>query len=219
MNRYNILSFVLFFCSGCSTIPSSLQSIDHSHQQAIQVSVDARRKTHAHVTLWAFDHSTWHKIFPTVNAMIGRSGLAPVGQKKEGDGRTPAGIYDLTTAFGNASIIKTGMNYRQATANDFWVDDVNSSQYNQWVTGKPQANSYEELKRKDRLYDLALVINYNADPIVPGAGSAIFMHIWRRYDHPTAGCVALSERHLRKILRHLDQSHHPVIILEEAYGR
>ncbi len=57
----------------------------------------------------------------------------PLVEKKEGDGKTPSGIYPLGPAFGYASSMDTGLAYRQATDNDFWVDDVRSLQYNQWV--------------------------------------------------------------------------------------
>ena len=151
-------------------------------------------------------------------AVIGRNGLADAGQKKEGDGKTPSGIYDLGTAFGYSPSVKTGLDYRQTGADDFWVDDAASAQYNQWVKGVVRANSFEKLKRDDHLYALAVVIEYNTRPVVPGAGSAIFLHVWRRYDHATAGCVALSQRYLRHILKHLDRSKGPVIILEEHHG-
>ena len=146
--------------------------------------------------------------------MIGRNGLAPAGEKKEGDGRTPSGTYPLGPAFGYASSINTGLFYRQATDIDFWVDDIHSMQYNLWVRGTPAANSFERMKRHDDLYQYGVVIGYNMHPVVPGAGSAIFMHVWRRYNSPTSGCVALNQRYLRKILRWLDRQYQPVIIME-----
>ena len=146
--------------------------------------------------------------------MIGRNGIAPLGQKKEGDGRTPSGIYPLGSAFGYPVSIDTGLPYRQATDLDFWVDDTKSMQYNQWVHGTPIANSFEQMKRLDNLYQFGIVIGYNMNPIIPGAGSAIFMHVWRRYNSSTAGCVAVNQRYLRKILHWLDKQYQPVIILE-----
>jgi L,D-peptidoglycan transpeptidase YkuD (ErfK/YbiS/YcfS/YnhG family) len=142
------------------------------------------------------------------------NGLAARGEKKEGDGKTPSGIYPLGPAFGYASRIDTGLEYHQATDDDFWVDDPQSMQYNQWIKGNPQARSFERMKRSDNLYQLGIVIGYNEHPIVKGAGSAIFMHIWRKYYSPTAGCVALNQRYLRKILHWLQAQDQPVIILE-----
>ncbi len=203
---------------GCATIPpSALRTLDPSHQQAIVVETYPKYPTRANVSLWQHSNGHWQRTY-AVPAVVGRNGLAQPGAKKEGDGKTPSGIYNLGPAFGYLPSIKTGLLYRQATADDFWVDDPTSAQYNQWVKGTPQANSFEILRRQDHLYKLALVIDYNSNPVVSGAGSAIFMHIWRRHDHPTAGCVALSERHLRRILRHLNKIDDPVIILEAKHG-
>jgi len=149
-----------------------------------------------------------------MRAMVGRKGIAPLNEKREGDGRTPSGIYPIGPAFGYASSFNTKLVYRQSTKNDFWVDDVNSRQYNQWVTGTPDAKSFEKMHRSDDLYKYGAVIEYNTDPIVPGNGSAIFMHIWRAPDKSTSGCVALSPRSLRKVLGWLDSQRHPVIILK-----
>ena len=172
-----------------------------------------KNSTDAQLSAWQRQGDHWHRSY-LVSAVIGRNGLAPLGTKKEGDGRTPSGIFPLGPAFGYASSLATGLSYRQARDLDFWVDDVQSMQYNQWVTGKPKANSFERMKRSDNLYQYGIVIGYNANPIMPGAGSAIFMHVWRGYKSSTAGCVALNQRYLRKILRRLDQKYQPVIILE-----
>jgi len=205
--------------SGCASVPpASIQRLDPSSTQAIYVQTSKPHSHHARLALWEFEHGRWQKAYPTVSAVIGRNGLAPAGTKKEGDGRTPSGTYALGTAFGYFPSVQTGLDYRQTGPDDFWVDDPYSNQYNQWVKGTPKANSYEKLKRDDPLYKLGIVIEYNTKLVVPGAGSAIFMHIWRRYDQATAGCVAASERHLRHVLKRLDRSRHPVIIMEE-YGQ
>ena len=201
---------------GCATcVPASVRTLDVAHQQAVHV---RSHKTSAEVTLWQRQGNAWSKTYPTVSAVIGRNGLAPAGEKKEGDGRTPSGIYDLKKAFGYFVDVTTGLDYEIVHADDIWVDDAASPDYNRWVKAPTQAASFEQLKRADHLYELAAVIEYNTKPVTPGAGSAIFMHIWRRYDHPTAGCVALSERHLRRILKYLDKNKQPVIVLEEGHG-
>jgi L,D-peptidoglycan transpeptidase YkuD (ErfK/YbiS/YcfS/YnhG family) len=207
-----ILCLSMLTASGCSTItPKSLQEIDGS--QAIIVHPIKKDSTQAQVSAWQKDGSHWRLVY-VVSAVLGRNGLAASGGKKEGDGKTPSGTYALGPAFGYASSVSTGLSYRQATDNDFWVDDVQSMQYNQWVNGKPQANSFERMKRRDNLYQYGIVIGYNMHPIVKGAGSAIFMHVWRGVNSSTAGCVALNQRSLRKILRWLDWHYQPVIILE-----
>jgi len=200
--------------SGCSTIaPQSLLGLDNSISQAIIVQPTGMNSHLAQLSTWQRQGSVWHRRYH-ISAVIGRNGIAPLGQKKEGDGRTPSGIYPLGSAFGYPVSIDTGLPYRQATDLDFWVDDTKSMQYNQWVHGTPIANSFEQMKRLDNLYQFGIVIGYNMNPIIPGAGSAIFMHVWRRYNSSTAGCVAVNQRYLRKILHWLDKQYQPVIILE-----
>ncbi len=197
---------------GCSTItPQALQSLDAS--QAIIVHPIKKNSNQAHLSAWQKQGGNWHRVY-FVSAVIGRNGLALPGEKKEGDGQTPSGTYPLGPAFGYAAYIATGLVYRQAGDLDFWVDDIKSLQYNQWVHGKPAASTFEHMKRLDNLYQYGIVIGYNKDPVVPGAGSAIFMHVWRRYDSPTSGCVALNQRNLRRILHWLNKANQPVIILE-----
>jgi L,D-peptidoglycan transpeptidase YkuD (ErfK/YbiS/YcfS/YnhG family) len=210
--RNTIFFFSLLAASGCCTVtPLALKGLDSS--QAILVHPVNKNSQQATLSVWQKQGSSWHRVL-FVSAVIGRNGLAPAGAKKEGDGKTPSGIYLLGPAFGYASSIDTGLLYRQATDIDFWVDDVRSMQYNQWVRGTPAASSFERMKRADDLYQYGIVIGYNTHPVINGAGSAIFMHVWRRYDSSTAGCVALNQRYLRKILRWLDQKYQPVIILE-----
>jgi len=211
-----IIFCVTLILSGCAAIvvPPVLQGLDSSVSQAIVVHPVSKNSHQAGLSAWQKQGQSWYRLY-RVSAVIGRNGLAPAGAKKEGDGRTPSGIYPLGPAFGYASSIGTGLLYRQATDIDFWVDDVSSLQYNQWVSGRPAANSFERMKRSDDLYQYGIVIGYNTHPIIPGAGSAIFMHVWRKYNSSTAGCVALNQRYLRKILRWLDQRYQPVIILEQ----
>jgi len=209
-----IFLFSLLAASGCSTIaPKSLQGLDASISQAIVVHPINKNSNQARLSAWQRQGNNWKRLY-YVSAVIGRNGLASLGDKKEGDGKTPSGIYSLGPAFGYAPSIDTGLSYRQATDLDFWVDDVQSMQYNQWVHGTPAAQSFEKMKRLDDLYQYGLVIGYNTHPITPGLGSAIFMHVWRRYNGSTSGCVALNQRYLRKILRWLGQEYQPVIILE-----
>jgi len=209
------LSFCLLAASGCSTTtPKSLQGLDAAISQAIVVHPLSKNYNQAKLSTWQRQGQGWHRLY-LVSAVIGRNGLATNGEKKEGDGKTPSGIYPLGPAFGYARTLDTGLQYREAGNLDFWVDDPQSLQYNQWVNGTPQASSFERMKRKDNLYRYGVVIGYNMHPIKRGAGSAIFMHIWRGYDRPTSGCVALNQRHLQKILHWLNQQYQPVIILEQ----
>ncbi len=205
-------------CAGCARAPGdtldfSPAAVPAEAAQVIVVKPVPPGPFHVRVTAWERRDGTWSVARPAMAGVVGPNGLAPPGEKREGDGRTPSGVYRIGLAFGDAPHIETGLDYRQATAEDFWVDDPDSTQYNRWVTGKPAAKSFERLRRDDDLYKYAAVIEYNTDPVVPGRGSAIFLHVWRGPDSPTAGCVALSEDNVVALLRWLDWHKHPVIVL------
>jgi L,D-peptidoglycan transpeptidase YkuD (ErfK/YbiS/YcfS/YnhG family) len=212
--RWIIVCFSLLAFGGCAVNPPrALQGLDANTSQAIVVHPIKQNSIQANLSAWQRHGQRWDRVY-FAGAVIGRKGLALPSAKKEGDGKTPFGTYPLGPAFGYASSIDTGLDYRQARSDDFWVDDPRSMQYNQWISGKPDAGSYERMRRADGLYQYGIVIGYNTHPIVPGAGSAIFLHVWRRYNSPTAGCVAVNQRSLRKILRWLNRQYQPVIILE-----
>jgi len=158
--------------------------------------------------------NSWKYAFPPMPALIGRKGFAPPGKKQEGDRMTPSGIFALQRSFGYAGKIDSRMPYRQAGAEDIWVDDPESPDYNRWLRkDETSAASFELMKRKDDLYKYGIVIEYNTDPIIKGAGSAIFIHVRGGENLPTLGCVALSESDLLKILGWLDPAAEPLAVL------
>ena len=88
--------------------------------------------------------------------------------------------------------------------------------YNQWVSGRPDTCSVEQMFRPDGLYRYGIVIEYNTQPVIPGKGSAIFVHCWQAPGVPTAGCVALAQRIYFSLIAWLTPEKQPVIILEAA---
>ncbi len=217
-----LLGFVCFLCSACAgplrQVPSSferLPSFDPEiSRQVIEVVSSGKSVFQAKLTAWTYDKGVWHKTFGPWPAVIGRNGFAPLNAKREGDGRTPSGLYFVGVAFGRAASLVTGLDYRQATDSDVWIDDSSSFEYNRWVNGVPQAVSHEKMLRSDGLYDLGAVIAYNTDPVIPGNGSAIFIHIWREHGRkPTAGCVALGQDRLSRLLAWMDKEMKPVVLL------
>jgi L,D-peptidoglycan transpeptidase YkuD (ErfK/YbiS/YcfS/YnhG family) len=146
--------------------------------------------------------------------IIGRNGFALPGEKREGDGRAPTGLFALESAFGYAPAIDSRMPYRQATENDLWVDDVQSPDYNTWVKrGESSANSFEMMKMADHRYKLGLVTGYNRNPIVKGLGSAIFAHMWLEEGYTTTGCLAFDENEMVRLLSWLDPAEQPQILM------
>jgi len=156
----------------------------------------------------------WKIAFEPFDAVIGKNGFALSGEKREGDGKTPSGIFALRMTFGYDESIKTKMPYRQALVDDVWVDDTNADDYNRWVKKQEtRAASYERMRRDDNLYKYGIVIEYNTNPVIKGYGSAIFFHIWREKNITTKGCIAVSEQDSVKILGWLDPKALPVIIM------
>jgi L,D-peptidoglycan transpeptidase YkuD (ErfK/YbiS/YcfS/YnhG family) len=123
-------------------------------------------------------------------------GSGGIGDKtREGDGLTPRGSWPLRQLYYRADHILPPACHLvpiPIRPNDGWCDAPDDPRYNRPVT-LPYAASHEEMWRADHLYDLVLVIGYNDDPVVPGKGSAIFLHLARPDFAPTQGCVALAE--------------------------
>lgn len=163
--------------------------------------------------------TAWRQAMAPVDAVIGRNGFAAPGEKREGDGRTPSGLYRLGTAFGYAETLDSKMPYRQILADDVWVDDPSAPDYNRWIKqSQTAAASYEKLKRADDLYKYAIVIEYNTDPVVKNHGSAIFLHVWAGSRESTEGCVAVSEENILKILSWLNPKAKPFILINPGPG-
>ena len=124
-------------------------------------------------------------------AAVGRGGVR--ANKKEGDGATPAGIYPLVFGFYREDRIKlrpSRFPMRVLAPYDAWVDDPTDTGYNNLVT-LPYPARTERMWRDDGIYDVLIVIGYNVNPVIQGAGSAIFLHIARPNFSATEGCIAV----------------------------
>ena len=136
-------------------------------------------------------------------AAIGRGGIKV--DKHEGDGATPAGTYPLLSILYRHDRItppRSALPTRQLAPNDGWVDDPGDINYNQLVS-LPYPARTEPMWRQDQVYDALVVIGYNIDPIIPGAGSAIFLHVATPDFAPTAGCIAVEKEVLLGLLPRL----------------
>ena len=138
----------------------------------------------------------------TYGCTIGRAGIAPLGKKREGDLRTPSGSFPLRQCYYRADRMATpdsGLELMALTPDCGWCDDVAHPLYNQFVK-LPFAGRHETLWREEPVYDLIIPLGYNDGPIVPGAGSAIFLHIMREDGVGTEGCIALKKADLLALL-------------------
>lgn len=132
---------------------------------------------------------------------IGRGGLTAA--KREGDGATPLGVHRLVGLLYRPDRMARPTDWAvPIRPRDLWCDDPAHEDYNLMVRA-PFPASAERLFRPDPLYDAVLITGWNWPQALRGAGSAIFVHAWRRPGHPTAGCVAMARDDLRWILPRL----------------
>jgi L,D-peptidoglycan transpeptidase YkuD (ErfK/YbiS/YcfS/YnhG family) len=194
------------------------------------VTVEADGYSTATATVDAFERvgGRWQQDFGPIQAAIGYNGLAPYGQKREGDGRTPTGIFALGPMFGVLPDPGVHFPYQQVNPSDVWVDDPKSADYNReeqlpddgrWrptvCIGSDGCYSGAEPMYNPTSYDYAAVIEYNVDPVVADDGSAIFFHV-STPGQPTVGCVAIPIGTLVSVLDWLQPSAHPVIVIGAA---
>lgn len=177
-------------------------------------------------------HLPWHQVGTAATVTIGRAGSAwgiglhpaqPDGpQKREGDGRAPAGVFALGTAFGYAVSAATALPYRGMDENDYCIDVPASSLYNRIVDArdvgvKAIEGSTEPMRRDlhadgDQRYRAGFVIEHNPRS-QPGAGSCIFAHLWKAPGEPTAGCTAMADAVMARLLGWLSPERQPVFVL------
>ncbi len=188
----------------------------------------------------ATSHETWRPIGQLISIVVGKNGLGwgiglistndpkvrvasdPV--KKEGDGRAPAGVFALGTAFGYSPQPLQGlkMPYLNLVPSTECVDDVGSKYYNRVVDRSavaPDWNSSEQMRNAGESYRWGIVVDHNGTvakvntkPPTPGGGSCIFLHIWQNSSEGTAGCTAMPQIELETLLTWLDPSRKPILV-------
>lgn len=174
--------------------------------------------------------SNWRIVSRAIPVRVGRNGLGwGTGQtssvpknfplKKEGDGKSPAGIFELGTVFGFAPAEKMNglkMPYLQITGGMECIDDVRSKYYNRIIdwqqVEKPDWQSSEKMRKIVPEYELGVIVNYNTDTPEAGKGSCIFLHIRGGPEEPTSGCTAMSTDVMKELAFWLDKEKHPVIV-------
>jgi L,D-peptidoglycan transpeptidase YkuD (ErfK/YbiS/YcfS/YnhG family) len=134
---------------------------------------------------------------------VGKGGIGQKG--REGDNVTPTGIWGLEAVFYRPDRITlpvTTLPCQPVTPWCGWCDAPQDAAYNHYVV-QPCPVSHERLWREDGAYDVLVVVNYNRQPVIPGKGSAIFLHCLNPENRPTAGCVAFARNDLLGLLAHL----------------
>lgn len=170
--------------------------------------------------------SRWKQVGDEFPIVVGRGGLgwstdsAPDGAadlKKEGDGRSPAGLFPLTFAFGRPE--KPGevkMSYTKLENYSECVDDTSSTHYNKLVdrlqVGNFDWKSSEKMLEVGPEYDLGLFVAHNSYPVRRGDGSCIFLHVWKDATTGTAGCTAMKRENLQRVLAWADPAKTPYLV-------
>ena len=225
MQPLALLAFILACRPG---IPAPRAEIDASRQLVI---VTTPNWTSTVGTMTRFERATptsaWSRLESPIPLVVGRTGIAwGVGfddvstegpHKHEGDGKAPAGIFPLDTAFGFSprdSMRSVLLPYVQLLPTTDCVDDTTSANYNtvvdRAVVPRVDWNSAERM-REVAQYRIGVIVGYNASPPVKGRGSCIFLHIWTGPDSHTAGCTAFDEAKLRELMLWLDPHKRPLL--------
>ena len=175
----------------------------------------------------------WKSVSADVPVLFGKDGVAwgsgLAGQaesglrKKERDGRAPAGVFRIGKVYTYDAQLPPGSDYpvHQVTRTDAWVDDVNSPDYNRFVTiddpsHPPPWFEKQKMRHNDFAYRWLVEIRHNSDPPVPGEGSAIFFHIRRGVNRATSGCTTMAEGDLVRLVTWLRADRHPCYVLLPA---
>jgi len=226
--RFTSLALLLLIASAM-VAPAAPSPLRRSRQCIVVVAAGWNSKTGV---LRAFERagpkSAWRVRGPEIPVVLGKKGLGwgrglvdvqtSDPRKIEGDNKAPAGIFRLGPAFGYAPGRAAGwikLRYVPLTKESEGVDDPHSRYYNRLVdrsrVSRIDWRTSEQMLRTDNLYKWGVVVAHNT-PAQPGGGSCIFLHIWKNSTTATAGCTAMAEQDLVKLLRWLDPAARPVLI-------
>tara|TARA_B100001029_G_C15049253_1_gene449480 strand:+ start:482 stop:973 length:492 start_codon:yes stop_codon:yes gene_type:complete len=136
---------------------------------------------------------------------IGKRGIT--NKKREGDKKTPKGVFKFKKVLyrkDRISGLETKLKLIPIKQNMGWCDDINSKFYNKLIRF-PSNKSSERLFRKDNIYNIIIVIDFNMSPIIKGKGSAIFIHLATKNYKPTQGCIALNIKDIRLLLKKISK--------------
>ncbi len=160
------------------------------------------------------ENKGWKVILTPMTVGIGRKGFAAPHAKREGDQQSPTGFFRLGQLFCYDKVVNTRMPFTQTTAEDKWIDDPDSPDYNRHIRGETAAKSYENLKIRSDEYKYCMVVDYNMNPVVKGMGSAIFLHLSEgEMPNPSAGCVVLTQSDMEGLLKWMKPDSKPSILM------
>ena len=229
--RSRLFAVLLFALAGCAGLPRSHGPLDGAGQVVVVTTAgwDAPLGT---LRTFERDDEGWREVGVSRAVTVGRAGAgwglglhpaqAAGPRKREGDGRSPAGIYAIGEAFGYPSDLDTGLAYRGMLESHWCVDVPGSPLYNRIVDAREVGvdavkDSTEPMRRDihvkgDQRYRIGFVIEHNAAG-ADRAGSCIFAHVWKAPGGATAGCTAMADTDMQALLLWLDRGRAPRFVL------
>lgn len=137
-----------------------------------------------------------------VKCAIGKKGIGY--KKKEGDLITPKGQFKIKFILYRKDRVKISTKIKKIVIKKTmgWCDDPNSKKYNKLIK-LPFNYKHEKLYKRENIYDIVLVLNYNMNPITKNKGSAIFIHVAKNSFRKTEGCIAIKKQILLKIVKEI----------------
>ena len=228
--EYTIL-FLIMLISSLYSQHTAETSVFNSSKQIIIVVTDSANTDQG--TLFRFERDenpNWKLISKPIPVIIGRKGFAlgdglislddtGINKKIEGDKKSPAGVFELTKAFGfipRKELNGLKIPYIQITNMTECVDDSRSKFYNQIVRNNEvdsvDWSSSEKMWKADPWYRFGVFVDNNCSPINSGKGSCIFLHNWDGPDDSTAGCTAMAPEYMKEIVLWLDIEKHPLLV-------
>ena len=136
---------------------------------------------------------------------VGKRGIT--SKKKEGDKKTPKGSFKFVSLFyrkDRIKKIKSNLKKYVIKKNMGWCDDPYSKYYNKLIRF-PFKFGAEKLYLRKNIYDIILILNFNLNPVVKNKGSAIFLHISSKNYTPTNGCIAVSLKDMKLLLKKINK--------------
>lgn len=224
-----LLKRFIVACAYMGTHYCYSQDVLKGHQQLLVVTTQNWDEKQGELALYerSDDCSAWNPVEVSIPVVIGKNGLAwgiglhhiehDMSNKKEGDGKSPAGIFSLGSMFGFApSSEMKHLKWEYLPLHEYIeaIDDPLSRYYNCMVDRREVISDWRssEKMREEPLYAIGLVVHHNFPSVKTGAGSAIFFHMWRNETSGTAGCTAMHQDNLNAILSWLDRSKNPALV-------
>lgn len=195
--------YILTTDGGSIALPSECRQV---------IVVDTHTGRNCMVHTLSYDGVVWSG--GCVDGVIGYRGLAPAGTKREGDGKTPVGIFALRRGLYYVNDFVTSFPMEQYDQYYIWDENPQSPTYNTLLRNPAPGTKGDRLwEHRNCQYRYIVVVEYNTEQPIPGAGSAIFIHAWRAPGKATAGCVGMAESNMKRVVEWLNPALNPYIVV------